>query len=53
MGPKAVVTSTLEELVNQVCTHAQKGDQILCMSNGSFGGIHEKILAGLKQKFLA
>jgi len=48
LGGRAIVCSTLEELVEQVCSHARAGDHILCMSNGSFGGIHEKILNGLK-----
>jgi len=26
---------------------AQEGDHIVCMSNGSFGGIHAKLLAAL------
>ncbi len=49
LGQRAIVCQTLDELVSQVCLHAQAGDHILCMSNGSFGGIHEKILSGLKE----
>jgi len=26
---------------------AQPGDHILCMSNGGFGGIHDKLIAAL------
>ncbi len=50
LGPKAVVTQTLESLVQAVTREARPGDHILCMSNGSFGGIHEKLLNSLAQK---
>jgi UDP-N-acetylmuramate: L-alanyl-gamma-D-glutamyl-meso-diaminopimelate ligase len=30
--------------------HAQAGDHLLCMSNGGFGGIHDKLMNALKQK---
>ncbi|SFC17088.1 UDP-N-acetylmuramate:L-alanyl-gamma-D-glutamyl-meso-diaminopimelate ligase [Pragia fontium] len=40
----------LDALVNMIVNSAQPGDNILVMSNGGFGGIHEKLLAGLKQK---
>jgi UDP-N-acetylmuramate: L-alanyl-gamma-D-glutamyl-meso-diaminopimelate ligase len=29
---------------------AQAGDHILCMSNGGFGGIHQKLLAALRAR---
>jgi UDP-N-acetylmuramate: L-alanyl-gamma-D-glutamyl-meso-diaminopimelate ligase len=51
LGAKAMVCQNLEELANTVCAQARQGDHILCMSNGSFGGIHDKILRGLEQKF--
>ncbi len=47
LGKKAVVTQNLETLVNAVVQQAKPGDHILCMSNGSFGGIHDKLLKGL------
>ena len=50
LGPKAVVTQTLESLVQAVTREARPGDHILCMSNGSFGGIHEKLLNSLAQR---
>ncbi|MFU8838347.1 MAG: UDP-N-acetylmuramate:L-alanyl-gamma-D-glutamyl-meso-diaminopimelate ligase [Thiohalomonadaceae bacterium] len=39
------VETTLEALLEQ----ARRGDHILIMSNGSFGGIHQRLLAGLEQ----
>lgn len=44
LGDKAVVTSDLETLVDAVCKAVKPGDHILCMSNGSFGAIHDKLL---------
>lgn len=40
----------IDALANMVIETAQPGDHILVMSNGGFGGIHEKLLAGLKRK---
>ncbi|MBK5144226.1 UDP-N-acetylmuramate:L-alanyl-gamma-D-glutamyl-meso-diaminopimelate ligase [Budviciaceae bacterium BWR-B9] len=40
----------LDALVDMIVRSAQPGDNILVMSNGGFGGIHDKLLAGLKQK---
>jgi UDP-N-acetylmuramate: L-alanyl-gamma-D-glutamyl-meso-diaminopimelate ligase len=47
MGDKALVAHTIPELVQQVKAAARPGDQILCMSNGGFGGIHAKLLETL------
>jgi UDP-N-acetylmuramate: L-alanyl-gamma-D-glutamyl-meso-diaminopimelate ligase len=49
MGTKAQVAANIDELVKQVMSHAKAGDHLLCMSNGGFGGIHEKLLNALKQ----
>lgn len=38
----------LDALTNMVAEHAQPGDHILVMSNGSFGGILDKLLEKLK-----
>lgn len=38
----------LDALTNMVAEHAQPGDHILVMSNGSFSGIHDKLLEKLK-----
>ncbi len=47
LGDKAIVKDDLNELVAAIAAVAQSGDQVLVMSNGSFGGIHEKLLQRL------
>jgi UDP-N-acetylmuramate: L-alanyl-gamma-D-glutamyl-meso-diaminopimelate ligase len=48
MGAKAQVAGNIDDLVKQVMAHAKAGDHLLCMSNGGFGGIHDKLLKALK-----
>jgi UDP-N-acetylmuramate: L-alanyl-gamma-D-glutamyl-meso-diaminopimelate ligase len=50
MGKSAQVADSIEELMSQVIQAVQPGDTIVCMSNGGFGGIHDKLLTALKQK---
>jgi len=40
----------IDELVQQVAAAARAGDQIVVMSNGSFGGIHQKLLNQLDKE---
>ncbi len=47
LGDKAIVKDDLNELVAAIAAVAQSGDHVLVMSNGSFGGIHEKLLQRL------
>ena len=47
MGAQAQVADTIEALVAMVAKAARPGDHVLCMSNGGFGGVHEKLLAAL------
>ena len=47
MGDKAVACDTIDALVAAVRHVARPGDHVLCMSNGGFGGIHDKLLAAL------
>jgi len=44
MGDKAVVKDDLNELVSTIAACARPGDHVLVMSNGGFGGIHDKLL---------
>jgi UDP-N-acetylmuramate: L-alanyl-gamma-D-glutamyl-meso-diaminopimelate ligase len=37
----------LEALVNSVAKEASPGDHILVMSNGGFGGVHQKLLQAM------
>ena len=50
LGDKAFCSADLNELVARVASHAQASDQIICMSNGGFGGIHQKLTDALKAK---
>ena len=43
----ASVSDSVDQLVEEVITEANSGDAILVMSNGGFGGIHEKLLKAL------
>jgi UDP-N-acetylmuramate: L-alanyl-gamma-D-glutamyl-meso-diaminopimelate ligase len=49
MGSKAKVFDNMEALVAAIASEAKSGDQILVMSNGGFGGIHQKLLTQLAQ----
>ena len=45
---KAQTFENLENLVTAIAKSAKSGDHILVMSNGGFGGVHQKILDALK-----
>ncbi len=46
----AYVSDDMDAFVAKIVSEAQAGDQILVMSNGGFGGIHQKLLDGLALK---
>ena len=50
MGAQAVVSDSIDELVQRVVAVARRGDHVLCMSNGGFGGIHAKLLDALARR---
>ncbi len=50
LGSKLEVHRDLAELVLAIASQAQAGDQVLVMSNGGFGGIHQKLLDALKSR---
>ena len=47
MGNKAKVFDHMDALIGAIVDEAKNGDQILVMSNGGFGGIHQKLLSQL------
>jgi len=47
LGPRAHVDADLARLVDAIAGEAREGDHVLVMSNGGFGGIHDKLLARL------
>ena len=50
MGERARVVATVDALVQQVVIAAAPGDHIVCMSNGGFGGIHQKLVTALQAR---
>jgi len=47
LGERACVSEDLDLLVSEIVRAAHAGDHVLVMSNGGFGGIHEKLLRRL------
>ncbi len=50
LGDAAIVADSVEALVQVITRAAVPGDQLLCMSNGNFGGIHDRLLAALRAR---
>ncbi|MDX1454192.1 MAG: UDP-N-acetylmuramate:L-alanyl-gamma-D-glutamyl-meso-diaminopimelate ligase, partial [Gammaproteobacteria bacterium] len=50
LGDRAAVTSGIDALVTLLASEAVAGDTIVLMSNGGFGGIHDKLLSALEAK---
>jgi len=50
IGEKATVEGSIDDIINSVCAEAKQGDEILVMSNGGFGGIHQRLLTALAQR---
>jgi UDP-N-acetylmuramate: L-alanyl-gamma-D-glutamyl-meso-diaminopimelate ligase len=48
LGQRAQVAPDIDTLVRQVVAAARPGDHLLCMSNGAFGGVHDRLLAALR-----
>ena len=47
LGVRAKCDANLDVLVAAIAAEARDGDQILVMSNGDFGGVHQKLLEAL------
>lgn len=50
LGDHVSVFDSVEAIVNTLQKEAAQGDEILVMSNGGFGGIHQKILEALASR---
>jgi UDP-N-acetylmuramate: L-alanyl-gamma-D-glutamyl-meso-diaminopimelate ligase len=50
LGAKAIVASDLHALVSSIAAEAREGDHVVVMSNGGFGGIHDKLLDALQAR---
>jgi UDP-N-acetylmuramate: L-alanyl-gamma-D-glutamyl-meso-diaminopimelate ligase len=48
LGALATVQSDLGQLIAGLAAEARPGDHLVLMSNGSFGGLHDKLLRGLR-----
>ena len=50
LGSNAAVSGDLSELVSRIANDSRTGDHVVIMSNGGFGGIHEKLLQALEAR---
>jgi UDP-N-acetylmuramate: L-alanyl-gamma-D-glutamyl-meso-diaminopimelate ligase len=50
MGDRVRLTASIEDLVQDLTAEARPGDHVLIMSNGGFGGLHDKLLAALRAR---
>ena len=50
LGERATAFSDLPALVEAVTAAARPGDHVLVMSNGGFGGVHQKLLDALAER---
>ena len=48
MGARAQVADSIDGVITQVLQQVRPGDHLLCMSNGGFGGIHQRLLQALQ-----
>ena len=44
------MSESVEAIVDEVVREARPGDHVLVMSNGGFGGIHQRLVIGLQEK---
>ncbi|MFX3620023.1 MAG: UDP-N-acetylmuramate:L-alanyl-gamma-D-glutamyl-meso-diaminopimelate ligase [Acinetobacter radioresistens] len=45
---KSQVSRSLDEIIQRIVQEASEGDAVVIMSNGGFGGLHQKLLAALQ-----
>jgi UDP-N-acetylmuramate: L-alanyl-gamma-D-glutamyl-meso-diaminopimelate ligase len=50
MGDRVSLARSIDELVQDLVREARSGDHVLIMSNGGFGGLHDKLLAALRAR---
>jgi UDP-N-acetylmuramate: L-alanyl-gamma-D-glutamyl-meso-diaminopimelate ligase len=50
LGPLAEVHGDLERLTAALVAESRPGDRLVLMSNGSFGGLHERLLSALRAR---
>ena len=50
MGQRARIATSIDSLIAHILEAVQPGDTLLCMSNGSFGNIHQRLLEALQSR---
>jgi UDP-N-acetylmuramate: L-alanyl-gamma-D-glutamyl-meso-diaminopimelate ligase len=50
MGDRVSLAASVDALVTGLAAQVRAGDHVLVMSNGGFGGLHEKLLAALRTR---
>ncbi len=50
LGPRGRICRSLEETLTAIQEQVKPGTQVLIMSNGGFGGIHERLLDALRAR---
>ena len=50
LGARAHFAADVDSLVGALAAHVLPGDRVLVMSNGGFGGLHDKLLAALRSR---
>jgi UDP-N-acetylmuramate: L-alanyl-gamma-D-glutamyl-meso-diaminopimelate ligase len=51
LGGKGHISRDVETLATELAAAAKRDDHVLIMSNGGFGGLHDKLLAALRKRF--
>jgi UDP-N-acetylmuramate: L-alanyl-gamma-D-glutamyl-meso-diaminopimelate ligase len=50
LGSRVAFADTVDSLAKRIADESRPGDQILVMSNGGFGGLHDKLLGELEAR---
>jgi UDP-N-acetylmuramate: L-alanyl-gamma-D-glutamyl-meso-diaminopimelate ligase len=50
LGDRVQFAATVDQLVRGLAAQLRAGDQVLVMSNGGFGGLHDKLLGALRAR---
>ena len=49
IGARARACASVDEIVSEIVQNARTGDAVAVLSNGAFGGIHQKLLDALRR----
>ncbi len=50
LGPSAAAEPTVDQLLERLTAELRAGDHVLIMSNGGFGGLHQRLLEALQAR---